>query len=371
MKRALRIVVLAIAAALALSGCGFHGLYSANLPGGANLGGHPYTVTIYFRDVLDLVPQSAVKSNDISVGKVESITLDGWMAKVKVKVNSGVHLPANARAAVRMTSLLGEKFVDLQQPLATPEGKLGNGSVIPVTSTDTAPEVEEVLGSLSLVLNEGGLNQIHTIATELNKALKGNEPAIRDLLTQLNGFVGTVDNDKDKVTQALVDIDNLAKTLNAQKQTIIDTLDTMPKALKILSDNRGQLVDLLSSLSNLGNVATRIVNASQKSLVNSLQDLQPVLERLTATGDTLPKALGILLTYPFPVGATENFVKGDYANLNLFLDINATNNLCGLNPALCNLVPNATTKNSTTTKSNTTTKSADENPLPSFPGASG
>src|SRR6185437_7039823 len=111
---------------------------------------------------------------------------------------------ANARAAVQMTSLLGEKYVDLEQPLDQPSTQdLHSGSVIPISRTNTAPEVEQVLGALSLLLNGGGLQQIHTITTELNKALKGNEGAVRDLLTQLNTFTGTLDRQKGDIVNAL------------------------------------------------------------------------------------------------------------------------------------------------------------------------
>ena len=48
------------------------------------MGGHPYHVPFEFADVLDLVPQSAVKVNDVSVGRVESITLVGWHAEVQL-----------------------------------------------------------------------------------------------------------------------------------------------------------------------------------------------------------------------------------------------------------------------------------------------
>ena len=91
---------------------------------------------------------------------------------------------------------------------------------------------------MSLLLNGGGLDQIRTITTELNKALRGNEPAVRDLLGRLNTFVGGVDRQKDEITTALVNVDKLAATLNQQKQTIINTLGTMPQALKILKDSR-------------------------------------------------------------------------------------------------------------------------------------
>ena len=49
---------------LALGGC--------TLPGGAP-DGPAYRVTVEFGDVLDLVPQSAVKVNDVTVGSVEKM----------------------------------------------------------------------------------------------------------------------------------------------------------------------------------------------------------------------------------------------------------------------------------------------------------
>src|SRR5690349_8161827 len=45
-------------------GNGYSGIYSLPLPGGASLGSHPYRITAEFSNVLDLVPQSAVRVND-------------------------------------------------------------------------------------------------------------------------------------------------------------------------------------------------------------------------------------------------------------------------------------------------------------------
>ncbi|MDT4936788.1 MAG: phospholipid/cholesterol/gamma-HCH transport system substrate-binding protein [Pseudonocardiales bacterium] len=345
-----RVLATGVAAVMTLTGCGFHGLYTANLPGGPNLGSHPFTVLIDFANVLDLVPQSNVKVNDVAVGKVISVKLVDWHAQVKVKVNGSVDLPSNAHAAVKMTSLLGEKYVDLEQPpagTASPD-RLTNGAHIPLTSTGTAPEVEEVFGALSLLLNGGGLEQIQTITQELDKALKGNSGAIRDLLTQLNTFVGSLDKQKTDITDALVKIDRLAATLNRQQKSITDALDTFPQALSILRQDRGKLTTLLQSLSTLGTTATDLLlakprsgtNATVQSLfVDSLQQLSPVLENLTAVGSDFPKALQILLTFPFPLGKATEFLRSDYANLGLHLNIALSDNLCGLNiPGLCQLI---------------------------------
>ena len=135
-----------------------------------------------FADVLDLVPQSAVKVNDVTVGKVESVKLVGWHAQVQVVVNGDVDLPANAYAQIRQTSLLGEKFVSLSYP---PDGEVSDPSAgraqqpgyayphIGISRTGATPEVEEVLGALSLLLNGGGLEQIKTITHELTRRCPG------------------------------------------------------------------------------------------------------------------------------------------------------------------------------------------------------
>ena len=69
-----------------------------------------------FRDVLDLVPQSTVKVDDVTVGKVKSIKLKGYVAEVAVEIPGDLKLPENTTAQIRQTSLLGEKFVQLDRP---------------------------------------------------------------------------------------------------------------------------------------------------------------------------------------------------------------------------------------------------------------
>ena len=102
-----------------LSGCEFS-VYDLPLPGGADLGDNPFEVIVEFRDVLDLVPQSTVKVDDVSVGIVDDVELDGYTAEVTLLLNEDVELPDNAEATIRQTSLLGEKFVSLAPPASNP-----------------------------------------------------------------------------------------------------------------------------------------------------------------------------------------------------------------------------------------------------------
>lgn len=318
---------LIVVAALLLAGCGnFRGAYSLSLPGGADLGDDPYTIIIEFADVLDLVPQSGVRVADVPVGRVESIELTGWLARVTVLVNSDVELPANADAAVRQTSLLGEKFIELSAPGEAPAGeRLADGDTIPIERTDRNVEVEEVLGALSLLLNGGGIAQLQTITRELGLALQGREDALRNTLTQLDGFIGGLDQQKSDIIAALESIDRLAGTLAGQRDTIAVALDTIAPGLDILSEQRETLVAMLESLARLGEVGTRVINESRDNTIADLEALQPILSELAAAGSDLPDALDLLFTYPFPrqalngiciPGPDDGLTRcGDYQNM--------------------------------------------------------
>ncbi|MGH3470847.1 MAG: MCE family protein, partial [Nocardioidaceae bacterium] len=330
--RHLRILMVTLAVALSLSGCGFS-VYNLPLPGGANLGDHSYAVNVRFRDVLDLVPQSAVKVNDVSVGKVESISLQGYTALVGLRVNGDVKLPENAFASIEQTSLLGEKFVSLSPPVGVrPVGRLTNGDTIPLSRSGRNPEVEEVLAALSLLLNGGGVAQLKTISAELNKALGGNEPEIRDVLAQLKTFMGQLDKHKADIVRAIGAVNTLSVEVKAQSTSIVNALDTLPNAVKVLNEQRAGLVKMLRGLQRLSPVAVRVITASKQDTVAMLHSLDPILTRLASAGDSIPKSLQVLLTYPFvdaTVGSTpsqaRNFHMGDYTNLSAKLDLNLNN----------------------------------------------
>ena len=317
---------IAAVTAVCVAGCssgGFNGIYSIPLPGGASLGSHPYQVTAEFRNVVDLVPQSSVKVNDVSVGRVTRIYLPphSWTARVTMLINGSVHLPANAIAEVQQASLLGEQYVGLSAPPGRPpQGRLTNGSVIPLGSTTTNATVEEVFGALSLLLNDGGLAQLHVIDTQLNAALAGNEPQIRALLGQLATLIGNLNNHRRDIISALDGLNALSATLVARDRQIGHVLDHINPGLEVLAAQRAQLVTMLNALHRLSGVAVHTINASQANFAANLQALEPTLRELADAGQNLPLALQVLLTYPFTDQVLKD-IKGDY--LNGYLSIQA------------------------------------------------
>ncbi|WP_406504667.1 MCE family protein [Streptomyces sp. NBC_00212] len=322
-------VAVVVALALTLGSCSvpsFSGIDQLPLPGGADLGSHPYDITADFADVLSLVPQAAVKVNDVAVGRVTKVSLasDGWSAKVTMRIRGDVKLPANAYAQLEQSSLLGEKFVQLSAPAKetkeAAQGRLGPGAAIPITRTNRNPEVEEVLGALSMLLNGGGVNQLKTITTELNKAIGGREPEVRSMLQRVNTLVTDLDGHRTDITDALDGVNRLSATLATRKQQVGTVLTGLSPGLKVLENQRGSLLTMLKSLDTLSTVAVSTINKSKDDMVADLKAIAPTLKALADSGKDLPDSLQVLVTYPFTDEVLRG-VKGDY--LNVYLDVTA------------------------------------------------
>ncbi|MEV5539340.1 MCE family protein [Saccharopolyspora shandongensis] len=334
---------MATAALVVLGGCGSQGVYDMPLPGGADLGSSPYEVKVRFADVLDLVPNAGVRVNDVPVGRVSTIGLapDSWQAEVTVQVNGDVKLPANATARLRQSSLLGEKYVELAGP---PEGqsgagRLADGALIGLDRTGRNPEVEEVLGALSMLLNGGGVAQLQNITKELNAALEGRESDVRGLLSNLDELVAGLDAQRDDITRALDSINRLSARLNEQRGSIDTALRDLEPGLRVLNEQRTQLVTMLQSLDELSGVGTDVVNKSRDDLVHNLNQLAPALNQLAAAGESLPKSLEVLVSFPFPDNAVDGIGNSDFTNLYANVDLNLTHVLENLGRSRQPLIP--------------------------------
>ncbi len=329
----LRLLLGLLLGSVVLSGCDFD-VYALPLPGGTDVGDNPIRVTVQFEDVLDLVPKSTVKVNDVNVGQVKSIKLEGFHANVTLELRNDTKLPGNAIAEIRQTSLLGEKFVSLSAPESGAEGTLGDGEVIPLERTGRNPEVEEVLGALSLILNGGGVAQLKTIAQELNKAVTGREDSVRSVLDQIDTFTANLDTNKAQIVDAIEALNRLALSAHQQEGNIDEALEELPSALTSIDGQRQDLVRMLQALDQLSDVGVRVIKASKVATIDSLRQLQPVLNQLAASGDNFVKAFHVFLTYPFVdevVGrdpqVARNLHMGDYTNLSVTLELDFTQGL--------------------------------------------
>ncbi len=133
--------------------------------------------------------------------------------------------------------------------------------------------------------------------------------------------MGTLDRQKADIVRAIDSLERLSRTLVDQRARIANVIDNLGPGLDVLNQQRGLLVGTLQSLNRLSDVGTDVIRRSQANTVADLRALQPILRNLVEAGDALPGSLQILLTIPFADNSL-NVIKGDFANIDVSLQIN-------------------------------------------------
>ncbi|MBB5162885.1 phospholipid/cholesterol/gamma-HCH transport system substrate-binding protein [Mycobacterium sp. AZCC_0083] len=305
-----------------LVGCDWRGANSLPLPGTEGGGSGSYTIQAQLPDVDNIDRNSRVRVGDVTVGKVTKIERQGWHALLTMTINGDVDLPANASAKIGQTSLLGSLHVELAPPQSVPpEGRLHDGSLIPLSSSSAYPNTEKTLAALSTLLNGGGIGQIQEITQTLSSAFAGRENDLRSLIAQLDTFVTYVNDQSGDIIAATDSLNNLAGQVAAQRPVVDKALATVPKALGVLKDQRANLADALTELGKFSALAADSSNQTKENLIKELHDLGPVLQSLADSGPALTRSLDYFSTYPFPKPALRNWLRGDYGNLTAVIDL--------------------------------------------------
>ena len=306
----------------ALPGCGWRGVNSLPLPGTKGGGPGSYVIQAQLPDVTNIQQNSRVRVNDVTVGNVTKVERQGWHALLTIRIAGDVVLPANSTVKIGQTSLLGSLHVELAPPTdAPPEGRLHDGSLIPLPQAHNYPTTEQTLATISMLLNGGGIGQIQDITKAFSTAFSGREQDLRSLIEQLDIFIGYLNDQTDDIIAATDSFNNLIGKFAANKPVVDRALKTIPDALAVLKDQRGSLADALDQLGKFGALATDAINQTKQNVVNELHQVGPVLESLANAGPAMTRSLSILLTYPSPNETIENWVRGDYGNGTVVFDL--------------------------------------------------
>ncbi|MUL78717.1 MCE family protein [Mycolicibacterium sp. CBMA 226] len=184
----------------------------------------PITVTAQFEDAIGLYVGNSVSVLGMPVGSVASITPKSTYIEVKLVINPGVTIPADATAVTVSTSILTDRHIELTPPYKG-GAKLGNGDILGLGRTRTPVEFDRTL------------SMVDKLVSALRGDGKGNGP-VADLL-----------NVGDQIT-------------SANGTRIKETLDKLAAALK-LGDDHGD-----RSKKNIQAIAAGLATLTQEAADN-------------------------------------------------------------------------------------------------------
>lgn len=303
-------------------GCQWRGLNSLPMPGTQGEGPGSYVIQAQLPDVGYIEPNSRVRVADANVGTVTKIERQGWHALVTMRLNGDVDLPANATAKIGQTSLLGSLHVELAAPQGVPaQGKLHDGSLIPLANGGAYPNTDQTLAALSLLLNGGGIGQIQDITAAFATAFAGREKDLRSLVDQINEFVARLNDQTGDIVAATDSFNKLVGQFADQKPVLDKAIRAIPDALKVLASQRDNLTDASVAFGQFSALTADSVNRTKENLVKELKAVGPVLESLANAGPDLTRSLDGIVAVPWPASTLGNWIRGDYANITAIFDL--------------------------------------------------
>lgn len=304
-----------------LAGCQFGGLNSLDMPGTAGHGKGSYTITVQLPDVATLPQNSPVMVDDVTVGSVSGVEAvqraDGtFYAAVQLSLDGDVKLPANATAMVAQTSLLGSQHIALSAPVdQSPVGELREGSELPQSQGGRFPTTEEVLSALGVVVNKGNLGALQDITQEVSNAVAGRQGQFADLIPRLAELTTSLNRQTDDIIAAAEGLNRFADVLARNKDSLGRALDTLPDALRVLNDNRANIVDAFAALRSFATVGSRILAETKDDFAADIKDAYAVIKPLNDNRETFVTDLDSLATFPFPGKNLHKVARGDYFNV--------------------------------------------------------
>ncbi|MEC3919511.1 MCE family protein [Nocardia sp. CDC160] len=259
------------------------------------------TITAYFDKSIGIYEGSDVRILGVPVGHVDSVTPQGDVVKVVMKVDRKYDIPADAKAAQITPSVVSDRYIQLA-PAYKGGPKMGRDATIPKDRTATPVEVDRLYKSITELSDalgpngankDGALNQL--VRTSADN-LSGNGEALGNSFTQLSKAAHALSDSRTDIFDTVKNLQTFVQTL-ADNDAQVRTFNTQLASLAgFLSDERQTLGDALSLLSvALGDVARFIDN--NRDLVQSNADaLTKLTQTLADQRDDLAKALPLIPT---------------------------------------------------------------------------
>lgn len=249
-------------------------------------GGTAYAAMV--EDASGIVPRNDVRLNDIVVGQVTSIDLDGLRARIDFEVSDDVELPAGTRVELRKTSLLGEYFLSL-----VPEGsgRLQPGTVIPLERTRRAAELETIVSQAGALAAQVNIDNLNRILTTLDTGFAAGPDAVGDLFESMAGTATSLSALRTDINATIDSIDGLAATLAPETSTFRTAISRFADGAEALASTNDGLDELLTELNHATGSLAGLLERNRENLASATpvvrRTLQEVVDHLDDLASTI------------------------------------------------------------------------------------
>ena len=251
----------------------------------------PHRFSAVLTNAAELVPQNAVRLNDVQVGKVESIGLEGLHAKIDFTVAHDVKLPADTRVEVRQTSLLGEMYLAL---VPAGEGKLEDGTSVPLERTRRVAELEQVVALGSHLVDQVTVDNLNRAIGAFDRASEGDPNKVGRFIDAMAGASSAFNRHRDALAATIEKVEQLAGSLAPHTAELAASIDRFADGMRALDAHRDKLGAFTTGLRQLSESAAEMLTANEAKLSQASTESRKLMGEIITNLNDFEKGLQAL-----------------------------------------------------------------------------
>jgi phospholipid/cholesterol/gamma-HCH transport system substrate-binding protein len=246
----------------------------------------PTRITAYFKSATGIYPGDEVRVLGVKVGTISAIEPAGGQARIKFDVDSGVSIPADAKAVIVAQSLVAARYVQLAPAYDTSGPKMQSGAVIPVERTAIPVEWDEVKTQLMRLATDLGPKSdvsgtsVSRFIDSAANALQGNGEKLRQTLTELSGVGRILSDGSGNIVDILKNLQTFVSALRDSNDQIVEFQDRFATLTSVLNDDRPTLDVALTNLSSAVGDVHRFIAGTRNQTSEQVQRLANVTQNL-------------------------------------------------------------------------------------------
>ncbi|MBF6236107.1 MCE family protein [Nocardia otitidiscaviarum] len=257
-------------------------------------------ITAYFPSTSGLYAGDQVRVLGVRVGTIDSVDPGADRVTVRMTIDRGVDLPADAKAVIVSPSLVSARFIQLA-PAYTGGDKLADGGTIPIERTAIPVEWDDIkteLSKLATTLGPVGDDEQGSFGRFVDTAadnLDGNGAAFRDTLRELSSALTTLSDGRTDLFATIRNLQQFVDVLSKSNDQIVQFGGRLASVSSVLA---GVSTDLGAGLENLDIAVAdvqRFIDARGGALTESVQRLSEVTQLLV---DKRPEVERVLHSGP-------------------------------------------------------------------------
>ena len=248
-----------------------------------------YDLTAEFGDAAGLNPENQVRVAGIKVGTVEKVELVGDKVVVSMQIDNGTEIPEDATAEIKLATLLGTKFVEIDASGSDPF--LQDGDVIPLERTEIPYEIYQASNQGTAVLEDLDGPTLNKMLVQLTKLTAAAEDEVGEALEGLNDLGAGVGAKEEELRELLAGSDDLTALLSDEGDEIVRLVDASNTVLGSLAQKREEVQSLLEVTKQMAANVTSLVRENRSRIDGILTKLDRALVVLDRNVEHIDMAL--------------------------------------------------------------------------------